>query len=59
MTLYTLITGFNLYKPEYGYRDLVFSLRFFMNILNEVNYLPIDMRKLSASYPQECKYLQH
>lgn len=59
MTLCTLIKGFNLYKPEYGYKDLVFSISFFMHIMDEVKYLPIDAKKLQASYPQYAMLISY
>lgn len=54
MTLCTLITEFNLYKPECGYKDLVFSVKFFMHIMNEVKYLSADMGKFGSSYPKHA-----
>lgn len=59
MTLRTLFIGFNLYKPEYGYKDLVFGLKFFMYIMNEAKYMVMDARKLGASYPQHAMLIAY
>ena len=59
MELCVLFTGFNQYKSELGYRDLVFGMKFFMNIMNEIRYITIDNAKLAKSYPKHAMLLAY
>lgn len=51
MAIFIQINGFNLYKPEIGYKDLVFSTRFFMENQGNVDYFDLNMKSAKMVTP--------
>ena len=52
LAVYTQFNWFNMFKPEYKYNDLVFSMKFFMYNRGEMKYFMPDIKTAKAISPQ-------